>query len=105
MSGISFVMYTQKKDRYQVQSTFITGIIITAVAAASVIYSIQSWSLFKQSIVHFLIMIVTVLPCLLVSDWFPKKNATDILKIFGIFLTAAIILWTTTYFVFSYILS
>ena len=104
MSTLSGIMKSQHIDDYSVNSTFITGLIITAVAAASVIYDIKSWTLARQSIVHFLIMLVTVYPCLVFSGWFSTKSILDLVKIFGFFLVVGIILWTLSYILFGKIL-
>ena len=102
MSIFSGIMKLQHIDDYSVTSTFITGLIITAVAATSVIYDVESWSLKKQSVVHFLIMLVTVYPCLVFSGWFPTKSILDLVKIFGFFLIVGIILWTNIiYFIWQ----
>ena len=42
MSTLSGIMKSQHIDDYSVNSTFITGLIITAVAATSVIYDVKS---------------------------------------------------------------
>ena len=104
MSTLSGIMKLQHIDDYSVNSTFITGLIITAVAATSVIYDVKSWTLARQSIVHFLIMLVTVYPCLVFSGWFPTKSILDLVKIFGFFLVVGIILWTLSYILFGKIL-
>ncbi|WP_444979779.1 DUF3021 family protein [Lactobacillus laiwuensis] len=85
MSIFSGIMKLQHIDDYSVTSTFITGLIITAVAATSVIYDVESWSLTRQSVAHFLIMLVTVYPCLVFSGWFQTKSILDLAKIFGLF--------------------
>ena len=41
MSGISLIMVYQKLNSFQIKSTFLVGIIITLVSAASVIYEID----------------------------------------------------------------
>ena len=104
MSLLSGIMKFQRLDDFQIKSTFITGLIVTAVVAASVIYEVESWSLIKQSIIHFLIMLLTVYPCLVFSNWFPNKMALDLVKIFGLFLVVGIILWTVAYILFDKIL-
>ena len=104
MSIFSWIMKLQHIDDYSVKSTFITGLIITAVAATSVIYDVKSWSLIKQSVVHFLIMLATIYPCLVFSGWFPTKSILDLVKIFGFFLIVGIILWTISYILFGKIL-
>lgn len=105
MTGISFIMYYQGNEYFQVKSTFIVGIIITFVALASVIYDIENWSLLKQSIVHFFTMLITVLPCLYFSGWFILKSLVDYFIVFGIFIFVGILLWTTAYIVFGKILN
>lgn len=104
MSLLSGIMKFQRLDDYQVKSTFITGLIVTAVVAASVIYEVEIWSLIKQSIIHFLSMLITVYPCLVFSNWFPNKAALDLVKIFGLFLIVGIILWPVAYILFGKIL-
>lgn len=105
MTIISIIMKYQGIDPFQVRGTFIVGIIIALVAAASVIYEIENWSLFKQSVIHFLIMLVTVLPCLYISGWYKLNNVLDYVKVFGIFLFVGIVLWTISYFIFGKILT
>ena len=104
MSTLSGIMKSQHIDDYSVNSTFITGLIITAVAATSVIYDVKSWTLARQSVVHFLIMLVTVYPCLVFSGWFSTKSILDLVKIFSFFLVVGIILWTLSYILFGKIL-
>ena len=105
MTAISLMMKYQGVDVFQVKSTFLAGIIVTSVAATSVIYEIENWSLLKQSVVHFVIMLVTVFPCLLVSGWFKLNNILDYIKVFGIFLFAGLVLWSIAYFIFCKIFS
>lgn len=104
MSLLSGIMKFQRLDDFQIKSTFITGLIVTSVVAASVIYEVESWSLIKQSIIHFLIMLITVYPCLVFSNWFPNKTILDLVKIFGLFLIVGIILWTVAYILFGKVL-
>ena len=101
MTGITLIMRAQKIDSFQVKSTFVTGLIITIVSATTVIYQIGQWSLAKQSLVHFLFMVVTVLPCLIFSGWFPTRNIIDFLKIIGYFLVTGMILWSFAYLLFG----
>jgi len=101
MTGISLIMVSQGMDGFQIKSTFITGLIVTSVAAASVIYDVEGWSLLKQSAVHFLIMLATVLPCLVASGWFALETPVDFLKLFGIFIATGLVLWTVGYVIFG----
>ena len=101
MTTLSIVMKCQGIDVFQVRSTFIVGLIITFLAATSVIYEYEKWSIRKQAIVHFLIMLGTVFPCLLISGWYELNNTLDYLKVFSNFLLTGIVLFCVMYFVFT----
>lgn len=105
MTTISLIMKAQGFDPYETKSCFIVGIISAAVSAATVIYEIEQWSLIKQTIVHFLTMLVTVFPCLLISGWFSLYTTFDYLKVFGFFVLVGLFLWTISYFIFGKLLS
>lgn len=105
MSVISIIMNMQKMDPFQVKSTFLVGVIISIVASASVIYDIEGWSLLKQTIVHFIIMLFTVMPCLIISGWFKLNSIKDFLQFLGIYLLCGLVLWSIGYFVFGKLLS
>ncbi|MCD4978465.1 DUF3021 family protein [Enterococcus faecalis] len=105
MGGISGIMKLQNMSTFQIKSTFLTGVIISIVSATSIIYQVDHWSLMKQSGVHFLIMVLTVFPCLLISGWYPLNNLFDFFKILGIFLLVGIVLWSVFYFIFGKLLS
>lgn len=105
MTGISLMMRFQGMDSAQVRSTFVTGLIVTAVAAASVIYEVDRWPLKKRSLVHLAAMAATVLPCLLLSGWFRLDTLPDYLAVLGIFALAGLVLWTAAYLVFGKLLA
>lgn len=105
MTTISIIMNYQGIDAFQVRSTFIAGLIITVVAATSVIYENDKWSIIKQTVVHFLIMLGTVFPCLLISGWFKLNNPLDYLKVFGYFLLTGIVIFSVMYFLFTKIVN
>lgn len=83
------------------KSTFVAALIATAVAGFSVIYDIESWSLTKQSAAHFGAMTVTVLPCLLLSGWFPVESPRDVLIVLGYFLATGAVVWSIGYLAFG----
>src|SRR5699024_11330108 len=64
------------------------------VGAASIIYNIEHWSLIKRSGVHFIIMLITIYPILLLSGWFTITSVFDAVKIFILFAFVGIILWS-----------
>jgi hypothetical protein len=104
MSSLSLIMLFSSIEFRQVKGTFLTGVIITIIAASSTIYEIEAWSLLKQSLVHFLVMLSTVFPSLLISDWYELNTPFDYLKVFCIFLLFGVIIWTIGYIIFGKIL-
>lgn len=54
---LSIIMVQQSVDENNIKGTLITGIIVSIVATASVIYEIKTWSLKRQSTIHFLVML------------------------------------------------
>jgi|LSQX01.3.fsa_nt_gb hypothetical protein len=101
MGGIALIMNAQKMDSAQVRSVLIAGVIFTVVSASSVIYDVESWSIRKQSLIHFLVMLVTVLPCLIISGWFPLSSAADYVKLLGVYLLTGAVIWSIMYFIFT----
>lgn len=79
-------------------------LISISIAGASVIYGVEGWSIKKQSIIHYLIMVVTVLPCLIFSGWFKLTNFIDVLVLIGIFSLWGLVIWSVMYFVFTKII-
>lgn len=93
MSSIALLLRTQEKY-FEAKSTFLVGLISFFVGSATVIYQIDSWSLLKQSIVHFFLMLLTIFPILIFSGWFQLDSKLDVLKVFGLFLFVGILLWS-----------
>lgn len=77
------------------------GVIVAALLGGALLYWIDSWSLKKQSLMHFLLMLVTVLPALIISGWFPLNTPMDWVILIGGFLLGGAILWPTMYFIFG----
>lgn len=98
---LTIIVQYGTSDAYQVKSTFLSCLIVTFVAAFSVIYDIEGWSLKKQSVVHFIAMGLTVLPCLVVSGWYQLQTPVDFIKLFAVFVGVGLILWTIGYVIFS----
>ncbi|WP_026366247.1 DUF3021 family protein [Salinicoccus albus] len=93
MGTLSVFLYFDDQI-YTAGGTFITGMIITVVCAATVIYDVDRWGLRKQTLVHFLIMLVTVYPLLIISGWFSTSSVTDYLLIFLLFICTGVIIWS-----------
>ncbi|GBG94194.1 hypothetical protein LFYK43_06530 [Ligilactobacillus salitolerans] len=92
MSVIALILNFQGKSA-DAWSTFCTALIILFVGAATVIYNIERFSLFKQTLLHIMIMLVTVYPVLLLSGWFPLRNFGDALFVLLIFFVVGAVLW------------
>ncbi|WP_246516415.1 DUF3021 family protein [Salicibibacter cibarius] len=63
------------------------------VGAATVIYNIDLWSFAKRSGIHFIIMLITVYPILLLSGWFTISTVLDAFQVLIFFVLVGIILW------------
>lgn len=100
MTAIGLALIAQGK-LVDGRSTLAVGVIVAAVAGSSVIYQVDRWSLRKQSLLHFGIMLVTVLPALFLSGWFPLDTARGYIAVIGMFLTAGAVFWAVLYFIFT----
>ncbi|MDO5028923.1 MAG: DUF3021 family protein [Bacillota bacterium] len=105
MTAVSLIMKGQNIDPFQVRSTFFAGIISAVIVATKPVYDIENWSLLKQSLVHFGLMLVTVYPVLLLSGWFTLNSPVDYLKVLAMFLLGGVITWTIGFLVFGKLLN
>lgn len=101
---LSIIMGLQSVDENNIKGTFITGFIVSIIATASVIYEIKTWSLKKQSIIHFLVMLFTIYPLLLVSGWYKLSSSLDYIGVFVSFLCFGIVFWLLGYIIFGKII-
>lgn len=101
MGGIALLLYFQGKYS-DAKSTFLTGLIIFFVSAASVIYNIDKWSLTKQSGFHFILMLITIYPLLLVSGWYTVTSVFDAFIVFISFLLVGLLLWLVFFMLAKY---
>mgnify|MGYP001248668489 CR=1 FL=1 len=92
MSFISLILLLQEKN-YQAKGTFITSLIILILGLSSFIYEINTLNLKQKTIVHFVLMLVTIYPILLLSGWFKLNVFLDYLKVFGIFIGFGVAFW------------
>lgn len=92
ISGIAVALYFQQQYD-DARSTVAAAVIVSAVLAASNIYLIRTWTLLRQSLVHFLLMVLTVLPALYLSGWFPTETPYDLAVVVGVFLIVGGFLW------------
>lgn len=100
MGGIAALLYAEQ-EYSDARSTLAVGVIVAAAMAASQLYEVEQWSLARQSVLHFLAMLATVLPALILSGWFPTETVVDHALIVGIFLGVGLCLWLIGYVVFG----
>ncbi len=83
----------------------VAGCLIGIVIVLAIpIYSVDKWSLLHQSIIHFLLMAVTILPIVIFSGRFEINTTSDFLKIIGMFLLSGVAAWSigyTSYYLIS----
>ncbi|WP_374929549.1 DUF3021 domain-containing protein [Kytococcus sedentarius] len=96
MTAIGLVLLNQGKAD-DGRSTLVTGVIVAAVAGATVIYEIEEWSLARQSAVHFLLMCVTVLPAIYLSGWATFDSVGDHVGVIAGFLLVGALIWSAMY--------
>ena len=104
-SFLTLFLYLSGQPHQVNKSTFLTGLIITIILATAPIYDDNRLTLRQQSLLHFSIMCVTILPILCLSGWYPLHNVIDFLKILASFLTCGLVLWTLAYLIFGKLLS
>lgn len=81
------------------RSMVFAAVLVASVGGFTVLYEIESWSLLKQSVVHFVAMALTQLPVLFLAGWFPIKGPWDVLFILGVFLAIGVVLWSVGYLI------
>lgn len=103
MTAIGIALLAQGKAE-DGRATLAVGVIAAAVSGASIVYQIDTWSMRKQTLVHFAIMTVTVLPALLLSGWFTLDSVWGYIGVIATFLGAGILLWVFFFVLFTRIL-
>ncbi|MER2174946.1 MAG: DUF3021 family protein [Carnobacterium sp.] len=77
----------------------LNGLIIMFLGIASVIYEINRWNFSKQIIVHYITMLLTVYPILLLSGYYPVSSFGDVLNVFLLFNKVGIMLFVATFII------
>jgi len=104
MTAIGVALLVQGKTA-DGRATLAVGVIAAAVSGASVIYGIDAWGMRKQTLVHFAIMTVTVLPALLLSGWFTLDSVWGYVGVVATFLGVGILLWAFFFVLFTKVLA
>jgi hypothetical protein len=80
---------------------FFNGLIAFFLGLASVIYEIGKLGFLQQILVHYLVMLVTVFPTLLLSGMYPLDSFRDVVSVYFLFNKTGIILFLATYVLFK----
>ena len=71
---------------------FLTGLIGTTFAATTVIFEMDSWSLLRQTITHFVITSIVMYVAGFLCGWFPHTLVSTLIW-FGVFIVVYVIFW------------
>ncbi len=82
-------------------SSLINGLILFFFGTASVIYQIKKWSFLKQVIVHYIAMLLTIFPTILLSGSYPLNSVSDYLKVYLDFNMSGVMLFFFTFVIFN----
>ena len=81
---------------------FSYGLIAFFLGLTSVIYEVAQWRFLKQIIVHYVAMLVTVFPTLLLSGIYPLNSVEDVVRVYFLFNKTGLFLFVTTYLIFQW---
>jgi len=74
----------------------LSGILGAACAAGSAIWENENWSVFKQTILHFLLLSFSMLPIAYFTHWM-VHSLMGVLSYFAIFAALYVIIWVIQY--------
>lgn len=77
-----------------VDQFLISAILGFFMAAESVIFSIETWSTLKQTIVHFIVMSIVFFPISIVGKWMPENVVGKIVYVI-IFVLIYVVIWVS----------
>jgi hypothetical protein len=97
------LLWNQFQGSWAISNTFFFyGLIAFFLGLASVIYENEQWGFLKQIMVHYLAMLMTVFPTLLLSGFYPLDSFRDAVNVFFLFNKVGVIFFFTTYFIFTW---
>lgn len=74
----------------------LSGVLGAACAAGSVVWETEDWSIFKQTVIHFFILSLSMLPIAYFTYWM-AHTAAGIAGYFGIFIAIYFLKWLVQY--------
>lgn len=76
----------------------LAGILGSVISAGSLIWEIEHWNIMKQTIVHFVLVSVTMLPVAYLAKWV-AATPLSLLSYFGVFAGLYFLIWLGMYLV------
>lgn len=76
----------------------LAGILGSVISAGSLIWEIERWNIMKQTIVHFILVSVTMLPIAYLAKWV-AATPLSLLSYFGAFAGLYFLIWLGMYLV------
>lgn len=79
----------------------LSGILGTVIAAGSVVWDNDNWSILKQTVAHFIILSFTMLPIAYFTRWM-DHTFIGVASYFGIFIAIYVVIWLVQYNMWKY---
>lgn len=74
----------------------LAGLLGAATAAGSLAWEMEQWSITRMTVVHFLVLTLSMLPIAWFSHWM-QRSAAGVLGYVGIFLAIYVVIWLAMY--------
>lgn len=74
----------------------LVGLLGAATAAGSLAWEMERWSVTRMTVVHFLVLTLSMLPIAWFSHWM-QRSAAGVLGYLGIFVAVYVVIWLAMY--------
>lgn len=74
----------------------LAGLLGAATAAGSLAWEMERWSVTRMTVVHFLVLIFSMMPIAWFSHWM-DRSASSVLSYLGIFVGVYVVIWLAMY--------
>ncbi len=89
---LAFIFNYQKHFK-SAKNIFYFAAILLVIQLSNVVFKIPNWTAAKQTFSHFILMLCSVYPLLLLSGWFPRKTHGDRIKVLLLLVTSLLIIY------------
>jgi hypothetical protein len=94
----TFVKACGNEIKAVVVQFFLSGILGSACAVGSLVWQMERWSTLKQTVIHFFVMTLSILPIVYIARWI-EHSFKGIASYFGGFIFIYVIVWVVQYFI------